>query len=259
LLEDKHTHKIVIKIGSNVLTREDKQLDIEVIKGLVNQIAELKRQKYVVVLVSSGAVAAGKSIYSLKNEDDITTRRQVYSSIGQVHLMNLYYELFAEHQLNCAQVLATKDDFLGGERYKNMKNCFEGLLRDDIIPIVNENDVVSLSALMFTDNDELAGLTAFLIQAPRLIILSNIDGFYDGNPDESNSKVIPTIKSSDDFSHLIQSSKSDAGRGGMASKYDIGVRSSEKGISTTIANGKKENVVLDIINLGNVGTTFLID
>lgn len=249
--------RIVIKIGSNVLTTSSGALDLVVISDIVDQIALLKSKGYKVVLVSSGAVAAGKSIYKLnKKIEDQTTRRQIYSSIGQVKLMSLYAEKFATHQLICSQVLATKEDFIGGDHYKNMKNCFKGLLRDNIIPIVNENDVVSLSEIMFTDNDELAGLTAFLIKAERLIILSNIEGLYDGHPEEEDSSVIESIAIEKDFSHVVQDTKSSAGRGGMASKYDVGKRTAEKGITTTIANGKNPGVILDIVEGEMIGTTF---
>lgn len=248
--------KIVVKVGSNVLTKKDGALDQEVIKGIVNQIATLKKEGHTVVLVSSGAVASGKSIYTLKNTADPTIRRQVYSSIGQVRLLNLYYELFSEHDIICSQVLATRDDFLGGEHYRNMKNCFNALLLDSIIPIVNENDVVSLEELMFTDNDELAGLMAFLIDADRLIILSNINGFYDGDPENSSSSIIHEIAFDDDFSHLVQRAKSNAGRGGMKSKYDTAKKVASKGILTTIANGKTEDIIFKILNKEKVGTTF---
>ena len=211
------------------------------------------------ILVSSGAVAAGKSIYKLKNVEDLTTKRQIYSSIGQVKLMNLYYELFSMHEIICSQVLATKEDFMGGEHYRNMKNCFNGLLLDSIIPIVNENDVVSLGELMFTDNDELAGLTSFLIDADQLIILSNVNGLYDGNPADVKSKLIPVIRLKEDFRDKVMSSKSSAGRGGMESKYDIAKKAALKGIPTTIANGKTANVILDIAVNKEVGTTFFVD
>lgn len=249
--------RVVVKIGSNVLTTDSGQLDTSVIAGLVEQLASLKRAGHTVVLVTSGAVAAGKSIYQLKNIDDITTQRQIYSSIGQVKLMNLYYELFSVHGIICSQVLATKEDFMGGEQYKNMKNCFNGLLLDSIIPIVNENDVVSLDELMFTDNDELAGLTAFLINANHLIILSNVSGMYDGNPKDPNAKLISEISLKEDFLSLIQDSKSDAGRGGMKSKYDIAKKAALKGIQTTIAAGKEPDVINRIMNNEPLGTTFL--
>jgi glutamate 5-kinase len=250
--------KIVIKVGSNVLTQADGQIDESVMAQLVEQIAELKKQGHTVVLVSSGAVASGKSMYKLQNIDDLTTQRQVYSAIGQVKLMTIYSQLFAKYGIICAQVLATKEDFMGGEQYKNMKNCFNGLLLDSIIPIVNENDVVSLDELMFTDNDELAGLTAYLISADKLLILSNIDGMFDRNPEDPEAKLISKIGIKDNFEDKIQTSKSSAGRGGMQSKYNIGRKTALKGISTTIANGKRKNVILDVVEGKEVGTTFTV-
>jgi glutamate 5-kinase len=248
--------RIVIKVGSNVLTQQDGQIDEVVMEQLVDQIATLKKAGHTIVLVSSGAVASGKSLYKLQNTDDLTIQRQVYSAIGQVKLMNIYNKLFSKYTIICAQVLATKEDFMGGEQYKNMKNCFNGLLLDSIIPIVNENDVVSLDELMFTDNDELAGLTAFLISANNLLILSNIDGVFDGDPKDANSKIIRKIGLKDNFEDKIQTDKSSAGRGGMQSKYAIGRKTALKGIPTTIANGKTKNIILDFIDGKEVGTTF---
>ena len=143
--------KIVVKVGTNVLTNSVGELDTNVIHNIVHQIAQLKERGITIVLVSSGAVASGKSIVKLQHTTDETTQRQVYSALGQVKLMNLYASYFSEYGLFCAQVLATKEDFTGTEHYKNMKNCFQGLLRDDIIPIVNENDVISASCIGLGD------------------------------------------------------------------------------------------------------------
>ena len=145
--------KIVVKVGTNVLTRPDGYLDITAISHLVDQIATLKKEGVAVILVSSGAVGAGKSAIQLSNQLNKIVQRQVYSSIGQIRLMNTYTNLFGNHQIYCGQVLATKEDFRDRTHYLNMKTCFQALLRDNVIPIVNENDVISVSELMFTDND----------------------------------------------------------------------------------------------------------
>ena len=258
-MSNQKTYRLVIKLGSNVLTSENGELDITVIQNIVSQVAELKKEGHKVIIVTSGAVSAGKSIYTLSNVRDNVIQRQVYSAIGQVKLMNIYAELFAKENLVCAQVLATKEDFTRGkENYKNMKNCFRGLLKDAIIPIVNENDVVSLTELMFTDNDELAGLTAFMIKADKLIILSNIEGLHTGDPASSESELISEVKYNDkrvfDF---ISKNKSSAGRGGMESKLNIATLSAEKGIETFMANGKRERVVLDILKGEKIGTRFI--
>lgn len=247
---------IVVKVGTNVLTNEDGSLDFEVISSLVEQIADLKKRGIDVVLVSSGAVGAGRSIYDFSHIEDEISRRQAYSAIGQVKLMGLYSEQFAKYGLVCAQVLATKDDFTGIEHYKNMVNCFSALADDNIIPIVNENDVVSLTELMFTDNDELAALTAFMIKAEALIILTSVDGLY---IDFDKKLLLEKHKKTDSFVDLenyVAAQKSSQGRGGMASKIEVARRMEEKGIITHIANGKLDDTLLKIVKGEKVGTTF---
>ena len=184
-------------------------------------------------------------------------RRQVLSAIGQVKLMETYRQLFSNYQLFCAQLLVTKEDFRDRLHYINMKNCFQALLRDKVIPIVNENDVVSVSELMFTDNDELAGLVAAMTNAEALIILSNVDGVFDGPPELADSKVIREIDP-EDKSVLkgISPTKSSFGRGGMMTKLRIAQKAAKVGIATIIANGKRKNILLDILQDSFVGTCF---
>ncbi len=250
---------IVVKLGTNVLTDSNGQLDTSVIQRIVDQVASLKKEGNKVIIVSSGAVGAGKSIYQLSNVKDEIIQRQVYSSIGQVQLMNLYAEYFKHYNLVCAQVLATKEDFLGKEHYKNMKNCLKGLLKDDIIPIINENDVVSLKELMFTDNDELAGLTAYLIKADILVILTSVDGLFTGDPSDDASELINEVHLGDDsHKRFITENKSTQGRGGMLTKFDTASRMAGKGIVTYLANGKKENILSAIVQGKQVGTCFHI-
>ena len=247
---------IVVKVGTNVLTNEDGSLDLKVISSLVKQISDLKKEGVDVVLVSSGAVGAGKSVCKLDHIEDEISRRQAYSAIGQVKLMGLYSEQFAKSDLVCAQVLATKEDFKGMEHYKNMTNCFGSLKKDNIIPIVNENDVVSLTELMFTDNDELAALTAFMIKAEALIILTSVDGLY---TDFGNKVLLEEYKKSESIADLekyVDDHKSSGGRGGMSSKIEVARRMKEKNIVTHIANGKFDDTLLKIVKGKKVGTTF---
>ena len=250
--------KIVVKIGTNVLTRADGFLDVTAISHLVDQMAILKKQGVAIILVSSGAVGAGRSTIKLSKNLNKIVQRQVYSSIGQVRLMNTYTNLFGNHQIYCGQVLATKEDFRDRTHYLNMKNCFQALLRDDVIPIVNENDVISVSELMFTDNDELAGLIASMINADALLILSTVDGILDGHPDNPTSKTISEIDPDDkQIQKVILPSKSSFGRGGMATKFNMSKKVSKLGITTIIANGKRPNIIVDI-NKGNfIGTKIL--
>ena len=227
-------NRTVIKVGTNVLTNANGTLDIALIADLVSQIAEAKRQGIEILLVSSGAVGAGRSIVDLPEKLNPVTKRQVYAAVGQVELMRWYTELFRQQGLHCAQVLATKEDFRDRLHFINMKRCLLALLRDNIVPIINENDVISISELMFTDNDELASLTASLVNADRLVILSNVDGVLD-----ENKNVIPVI-SPDDTKVFgkITSKKSSFGRGGMLTKLRMCQKAAKLGIHTYIANGK---------------------
>lgn len=245
--------RIVVKVGTNVLANEDGSLDKLIFREIVVQLVKLKQRGWSPILVSSGAVGAGKSILGKSEIADEAIRRQVFSAVGQTTLMKRYFELFIEYDVVCAQVLATKEDFSEGEHYQNMINCFEGLLEQGIVPIVNENDVVSLTELMFTDNDELAGLTARMVGAAKLIILSNVDGIYD-----SDRKVVHHVPFGDaTIRSYISTEKSGFGRGGMFSKYEIATLCASQGIETYIANGKQDNVVLDLLDDRVLGTRFL--
>src|ERR1700733_5256594 len=186
-------HRIIIKIGSNVFTQKDGLPDLNRISHLVEQIAEIKKQGKEVILVSSGAVASGRSLITVSEKYDAVAARQLLASIGQVKLINTYANLFERFDILCSQVLVTKEDFRDRMHYLNMRNCLEILLQHQVIPVVNENDVVSVTELMFTDNDELAGLIASMLNAQALIILSNVDGLYDGDPKAAGSKVIEEI------------------------------------------------------------------
>jgi len=250
--------KIVVKVGTNVLTRSDGYLDLTAISHLVDQIATLKKGGVGVILVSSGAVGAGKSAIQLSEHLHKIIQRQVYSSIGQVRLMNTYANLFGNYQIHCGQVLATKEDFRDRTHYLNMRNCFQALLRDNVIPIVNENDVISVNELMFTDNDELAGLIASMINADALLILSTVDGILDGHPDNPDSKTIREIDPDDkNIQKVILPTKSSFGRGGMATKFNMSRKVSKLGITTIIANGKRPNIILDINKGDFIGTKIL--
>ena len=255
----KTNKNIVVKVGTNVLTKQDGTLDKPIFRQIVVQLVRLMEDGWSPILVSSGAVGAGRSILGDCQIADEAIRRQVLSSVGQASLMKRYYELFNEYDIVCSQVLATKEDFATGDHYQNMINCFEGLLSQKIVPIVNENDVVSLTELMFTDNDELAGLTAQMVKAQKLIILSNIEGMFTGLPSTPGTTLISEVNVNDDsYTEFISTDKSQQGRGGMQSKFQIARVSAVQGIETFIANGKKENIILDILAGKPVGTRFTI-
>lgn len=239
--------RIAVKIGSNVLTRKDGTLDITRMSALVDQIAELHHRGIGVIMISSGAVASGRSELRENKKLDAVSARQLYSAVGQAKLINRYYELFREHGIACGQVLTTKENFSTRRHYLNQKHCMEVMLANDVIPIVNENDTVSVTELMFTDNDELSGLIATMMDMQALVILSNIDGVYDGNPNDEGAKVITDIELQNDVSEFIQDGKSTFGRGGMATKYRIAHKVASEGIAVVIANGKRDNILLDVV------------
>ncbi len=243
--------RVALKIGSNVLTRPDGTLDITTMSALVDQVSLLRRAGVEVVMISSGAVAAGRSeLRNLPMQLDNVSARQLYSSVGQAKLINRYYELFREHGLTCGQVLTLKESFATRRHYLNQKNCMEVMLAAGIIPIVNENDTVSVTDLMFTDNDELSGLVASMLGMEVLIILSNVDGVFTGNPSDPDSRLIKSVEPGTDISACIARSRSSMGRGGMDTKYRTATRIAAEGIAVMIARGKRPGVVTSLLGLG---------
>lgn len=256
-MPEERKKRVVIKVGTNVMTNKDNRIVGPILKRLVYQIAELYERDIMTVLVSSGSVIAGKEVLSQGIQiEDKTTRRQVFSAVGQPRMMRHYYSIFHDYGMRCAQVLATKRDFDPGKHRENMINCYEGLLSEGIIPIANEDDAVSLSMSMFTDNDELASLVAELIGADMMILLTDTDGLYDGHPDDEDSSRIKHVTTDQKVEQYIQESeKADGeGRGGMESKLSVAKKTASKNIPTYIANGKRKNVIIDIIEGKEVGT-----
>ena len=240
-------HRIVVKVGSNVLTRNDGKLDITRMSAIVDQVAWLHAMGYEVVLVSSGAVASGRGEVKVSRRLDSVAQRQLFSALGQAKLINHYYDLFREYRLPVGQVLTMKENFNSRRAYLNQRACMEVMLENGVIPIVNENDTVSVTELMFTDNDELSGLIASMMGAEALIILSNIDGIYNGPPDDPASRVITHVEPGTDLGEYILTGRSGFGRGGMATKYNIARKVAEEGIRVVIANGKRDNILIDLV------------
>ncbi|TDG37336.1 glutamate 5-kinase [Pedobacter changchengzhani] len=250
--------KIVVKVGSNVITQANGLPDEVRINHLVDQLAAIKAQGIEVILVSSGAVAAGRSLIKVSEKQDAVTTRQLLAAIGQVKLINTYSNFFANHHIKCAQVLVTKEDFRDRAHYLNMKNCLQILLQNDVIPVVNENDVVSVTELMFTDNDELAGLIASMLNADALIILSNVNGIYNGDPKLATSEVIQEITGPvSNLASFIQIGKSSFGRGGMVTKSTMAQKVAKLGINVHIANGTADDILTDLLNNEVVHTHFV--
>ena len=239
--------RIVVKVGSNVLSRKDGGLDITRMSSLVDQVTELREMGIEVIIVSSGAMASGiGEVKALKKLDSVE-QRQLFSAVGQAKLINRYYELFREHNIVVGQVLTTKESFGTRGHYLNQKSCMSIMLENGVIPIVNENDTISVTELMFTDNDELSGLIAAMMDAQLLVILSNIDGIYNGDPNDPESIVMREIGPDMKLEEYIKGGKSSFGRGGMLTKTRIARKVAEEGIEVIIANGRRERILPRLI------------
>jgi len=245
--------RIIVKIGTSVITDKDGSLDLETLKNLVRETARLRRNKTEVIIITSGAVGTGRGLVALKDGKDSVVKKQVFAAVGQIKLMSMYARYFAREGIVCAQVLATKEDFRDRQHYLHMKNCLENLLRNDVVPVVNENDVVAVAELVFTDNDELAGLLAEQLKADAVFLLTGVEGVL------AEGKVVPEISLSEinSFEKHITEEKSDFGRGGMRTKFEISRRLARHGITTHIANGKRRGVLSDIVKGLSIGTRFL--
>ncbi len=250
--------KIIVKIGSNVLTQPDGKPDIARMAHLIQQVAAATAQGVEVILVSSGAVASGRSAIQLPEKYDPVARRQVLAAVGQVKLIQTYHTLLAQHDLTCAQVLVTREDFRDRQHYLNMKNCLTALLQNGIIPVINENDVVSVTELMFTDNDELSGLVAAMMDVEALFILSNVDGIFTAPPSQAGAVLIAEITDlKQSLSRAVSTEKSEFGRGGMLTKTNIARKVARLGIAVHIANGQRDGIILALLGDSPPGSRFV--
>ncbi len=247
--QERSYKRVVVKIGSNVLTATDGTLDLERIAALTDQVAQLYREGIEVIMVSSGAVASGRShITPRVKKLDSVAQRQLFSAVGQARLINIYYDLFSSYDIVCGQVLTTKESLSTRRHYLNQRNCMGVMLESGVVPIINENDTISVTELMFTDNDELSGLVATMMGADALFILSNIDGIYSGDLKDPESQVIRNVTGDvDDLSQYISTTKSQFGRGGMLTKCRIACKVADEGVEVVIANGKRDNILCDLI------------
>lgn len=262
-----HSRIWVIKLGTHVISDES-GLNDKVLSGLVYQICKLAQQGIRVILVSSGAVRAGlDAVPHLNQGADEVSRRQVCSAIGQIYLMQAYQRFFSQYQQHCAQVLATKADFRDRRHYLNMQQCLAALLAENVTPIVNENDVVSVTELMFTDNDELAGLISSMVNAEKLVILSNIDHVYHivngekkaiSNWSDSEHQFSSTMLNPMNASGSRQAlpARSAFGRGGMHTKLKTALRAAAMGTEVWIGNGRRKNNLLELAQGEAIGTCF---
>ena len=251
--------RIIVKVGSQVLCDERGALNLPVLAGIAQQVSTLVEEGWQVLLVSSGAVAAGAGIATdaVQRLSDPVVRKQVLASAGQVELMRAWRQHLGEAGLSVAQVLTSRSDFQTRRHYLNMRGCINALLDVGMIPVVNENDVVSVTELMFTDNDELAGLLAGMVEADLLCLLSSVPGVFDGDPDHAETRPIP-VWDEDQFKaeQVVQQALSSLGRGGMHSKLNVARNTARLGTEVIIASGNEDNILLKITSGASVGTRF---
>ncbi|RFB12168.1 glutamate 5-kinase [Bacillus sp. HNG] len=250
--------RVVIKIGSSSLTSRHGEISKRKLEKLANEIAQLKDAGHEVVLVSSGAVAAGyRKLGCLKRPDSLP-EKQAAASIGQGLLIETYSHLFLSHGYVASQILILRSDFLDESRYQNVHNTLNVLLERGIIPIVNENDTLSTERLNFGDNDTLAAKVAGLVDADQLVILSDIDGLYDKNPTTNeDAKLIECVSEiTVDIENAAGGSGSSIGTGGMKSKIEAVKIAMASGISTFLGNANTENIILDAVREMAKGTYF---
>lgn len=257
-MDNKNKKRIVIKVGTSSLTYDTGKLNIKTIEKLVRIISDLLNRGLEVVLVSSGAIGAGVGKLNLLERPDDTVKKQALAAIGQASLVSIYDRFFSEYGHTTAQVLLTKFILDDEARYNNTKNTFSAMFEYGVVPIVNENDVISTYEIEFGDNDTLSAYIARLVEADLLIILSDVDGFYSCNPAENpEAKFIPVVEEITDeiFSHA-QGAGSRRGTGGMQTKLLAAKYVGETGIDMIIANGARLENLYDIIDGKSVGTLF---
>ena len=247
-----HTKRIVVKIGTKVLTAKDRSLDKEKLKDIVDEISAVKAKGIDVVIVTSGAIGAGMALLGWKKRPVKLNELQATAAIGQSHLMHIYSDLFKAKGHLAGQILLTQEDFNDRRRYLNIKETLQALLENDAVPIINENDTVSTEEIKCGDNDRLASLVSDLCQADKLILLTDVDGLLD-----EDCNVIPVVeKLTPKILKLVRSSACDLGTGGMATKLEAVRRVTSAGIECVIANGKKKDVILKAAMGEAVGTSF---
>ena len=255
----KKVKRIVIKIGSQVLTNDDGGLDMAVIGGLCNDIAVLRKQGRQVVLVSSGAIAAGRSELGLTEKPRTIPHKQACAAIGQTRLMRAYEESFAPHGLKVAQVLLTSEDLTSRQRFLNARATQDALLVFGVIPVINENDTVVVDEIKFGDNDNLSAMVTNVAEASLLMILTDIEGFFSADPRTNpDARLIPLVKGiTREVERAAGGSGSAVGTGGMATKVAAAKKAGKNGVPTVVVPGKRYGIIVAVMAGDEVGTLFL--
>lgn len=255
----KTMHKIVVKVGTSTLTQGGNKLCRRYMLGLVQQLVHLQSQGLQIVLVSSGAIAGGRELLNFPKMDRSLPSKQMFSSVGQVKLMQTWSELFSLFDLHVGQVLLTRADFSHRKRYLNARDTLHCLLKHHVIPIINENDAVATKEIRVGDNDNLAALVANLIEADTMILLTDQEGLFTADPRSNpEAKLIPVVERIDEsIFALAGGSSTSLGTGGMATKIEAAQIASQSGTRTIIASSARPNVLIDLAHGEKIGTLFL--
>lgn len=249
---------LVLKVGTNVLARPDDTLDTDRITALAAQIHRVIASGRKVVVVSSGAVGAGMGILGLKKRPGDLPHLQAAAATGQAHLMRCWNEALRQHGYHAAQILLTANDFRHRARYLNIRNTINTLFEYGVVPVINENDTVSIEEIKFGDNDRLAAMVTHLLHEPLLVILSVVDGLFDGDPGKASSRVISLVDEwKDDLLQMASKTQSTRGTGGMPSKLESVRMATAVGECVIIANGTDPAILDRIFAAEEVGTLFL--
>lgn len=256
--------RIVVKVGTSTLTGENGALNFRIIDKLAQVLSALHNDGNQIILVSSGAIAVGINKMKLPVKPEDVCMKQAAAAVGQCEMMHIYDKCFGEYGNIVGQILLTAEDIAVKEKRRNLRNTFEALLENGMIPVVNENDSVSHAEIesekkVFGDNDMLSAIVAKLCEADRLIILSDIEGLYDGNPKENaDVKLIHKVEAiSEDIQSLAAGSGSNRGTGGMITKLEAAEYATLHGIDMHIANGNDPENIYRVMEGETVGTHFL--
>ena len=249
----KNVKRMVVKVGTSVLTDENGRLDSGRIGSIVSQVCRIKEKGVDVIIVSSGAIGGGMGILGLKARPTSISHKQAAAAIGQIQLMKLYDDFFKAKGKNIAQVLLTQDDFSDRIRHANAKTTLLTILQYHAVPVINENDTTATDEIKFGDNDRLSGLVANLVGAELLVILSDVDGLWD-----ENKKIIDTVqKITHDVERLAKGTTKQTSAGGMVTKLQAAKAVTQNGSACVIANGRAENVLVNVLAGEVTGTLFL--
>ena len=255
-------HRIVVKFGTSLLTGGSDRLNQEIVSNLVTQVARLHEQGLEPIIVSSGAIALGRHKLGLTRKIKGIPFKQVLASVGQSRLMNIYEQLFGQHNITVAQALLTKTDLSDRAGYLNARNTLLALLELRVVCIVNENDVVAIDEIQeakFGDNDNLSAMVANLVDADLLMILTDIAGLYTADPhrDPSARLISQVARIDSDIDRLVASTSSGLGTGGMTTKIEAARLATASGVNVAIADGRETDIILRLASGEAIGTHFL--